>query len=874
MRRLLVCAVCLFTTVSLNAAAPSLLGDGQVKLLMTRLSSQQATLAKSLIDGDTQAVSQPVSEAIEFVIELPELSSPKTVRLHQRKSKASKGSAEIELWGSIESADTGFQLLRSATVQAGQKRVSFNFLPAAARWLLIRVAPIGEQTSLPLAEIEVLGESGAPVSKYAFQDSPADAQAVLAKLRSVLSLKVSEPEHALLADAADGRLENWSLADAALLASGVVDENERQLFRKRIDDLEQAARRATEKATDPMARSQALLDWLHREVLIGGYSEQQTDLSVLITQGTFNCVSSAVMFGLLAKRLEIDVRGIEVPDHAYAIVYDGTRHADVETTSARGFDPSRNRAAMKAFTQRTGFVYIPDAKASKRRETSMLGLVALIYYNHGVEHSRAGRHEQALLAYYRALSLDSGLASAIKNSLVALNRWAQSEADNGDYERAIALLGTGLTLAPKDRALRHNRRVIWQRRITATSQDGSPEQVLAVVKAAHLNDPDAGFDRQQAAFYIQRGRVIADAGQWAEAIAVTAPAVGQINDASLRSLQRFQASVFSRWLIEAIDARQWDDALKAAVQAKSFLPKDNRLRGNAAYLLQEWGEDAVARQGDEAGIEAVRAVLAVYPKAYQVKRAARSFVARRLKALEQTADFSQALRTAKQSLALLPPGREQNGMIAVLINQRARLHVDAKRWRRAFEIYREAAAHLTEGQMRASFKNVPYLAQEWLKGADNKASEVAGELMATFGDIRKVRQVVSTHFQRQVLGQQELGEFEAGVTAAKDAQAVLGETAEAKKLLRIAYEQWAGHLRQQQDWAAATRVYDRALQQLPNDSRLKRNAIATWHAWAEPYMNNKQWLNAIDIYERGLEKLPNASLFKKNIRYCRQQLAR
>lgn len=856
------------------AATLSLTDNPQVKLFDTRLSPDQQIVAAALIDGDTKTVLKPISEEFEFIIELPELASPQAIVVHLRKSKGAKGSVEIELWGSIESPDSGYQILRAVTIRTNQIKASFKFLPTAARWLMIRVSPGADAVSLPLAEIDVRGEMGAPTSKYAFQDSPADAHAVLTKLRSALTLELSEAEESMLADAADGVLDTWSLGDAALLASGVVNEQQRRRYQDRIDQLEKSAKKETAKAGDAMSRGQLLLKRLHRDVLKTGYVEHQTDVSVLLDKGTYNCVSSAVMFGILAERLNIDVRGIEVPEHAYAIVYDGTRHSDVETTSSAGFDPARNRAALKAFTQRTGFAYIPDSKASQRRETSLLGLVALIYYNHGVGHSRAGRNEQALLAYYRALSLDAKLVSAVKNSLVSLNDWAKARADEDDFEHANSLFEVGLALAPKDHLLRHNRRVVWQKRISHAVQQGSPEQVLVIVNAAHASDPDAGFDRQQATLYIQQGRALAEGGQWAEAIAVTAPGRDKVNGASLRSLERFQASVLSRWLIASIDAERWPDALTAATKAHAYLPADGRVRQNVAYLLQEWGEHAATNEGVEAGVEAARSVLDLYPKAYQVKRAARSFVMRRMQDLKGHTDLSEAIRIAKQSVALLPVKRDQLEMLGALVSARARPYVEARQWQEASNVYKQAVAQLPDDKNRTYLKNLPFIAQEWLRDAGDAGDTIARELLTHFGDARKVRQVVSAHYQRTVVARNKAGDFEGSIRVAADAQSVLGDSAASKKLIRIAFDRWAAHLRKQKDWSAATVAYEQALQLSPGDAKLKRNAVATWHAWAKLHLDDKQWQKAIDVYERGLEKLPNTSLFKKNIRYCEQQLAR
>ena len=60
-------------------------------------------------------------------------------------------------------------------------------------------------------------------------------------------------------------------------------------------------------------------------------------------------------------------RAIEVPEHAFAILYDGTRHADVETTTSSGFDPARDVTSQEQFYAKTGFQYIPDSNRDQRQ---------------------------------------------------------------------------------------------------------------------------------------------------------------------------------------------------------------------------------------------------------------------------------------------------------------------------------------------------------------------------------------------------------------------------------------------------------------------------------------------------------------------------
>src|SRR5713101_4998339 len=98
-----------------------------------------------------------------------------------------------------------------------------------------------------------------------FTKSPADAVEVLTRLKKLTSteLAFSPVELALFADAQDGKLDQHSFAEAALIASGVVDTAKRKAYLARIDALELEARQATAEGKTPYEKGEKLLQWLH-----------------------------------------------------------------------------------------------------------------------------------------------------------------------------------------------------------------------------------------------------------------------------------------------------------------------------------------------------------------------------------------------------------------------------------------------------------------------------------------------------------------------------------------------------------------------------------------------------------------------------------
>ena len=485
---------------------------------------------KALTDGDPNSVANveaSEAEPLEVVFHFGGADvAPEGVRVTLPASAAGVvPAARVEVLVSTASAHAGFRSARADPLVAASAPKTFEFLPMQARWILVRLTPAKGATTVAVAEVEVLGREGPPESRYAFAESPAKALDVLARLEKTSALKVTvtADEKAMFARAQAARLDARGFAEAALLASGVVEAPKRAAYLKRLDDLERQARAAIEKGGAGASRGDLLLRWLHQGPMAKGYVAGQTDLHTVLDTGTFNCVSSAVLFNCLALRLGIDARAIEVPTHAFAIVYEGTKHRDVETTTAEGFDPQRDPAVVARFEKATGFRYIEDIHRDQRREVEEAGLAAIIYYNHGVTLSHEKRFHEALLAYFRAVSLDAEFDSAVKGALGVLAKWGVELAEAGAPQAALEVIDTGLALAPKDAALVNNRLWAWQRWSEREIDAGHPDEALSILDRAAQAVPGGGFLERKAWVFLKPAEKHANEGRWEEALRSAEP---------------------------------------------------------------------------------------------------------------------------------------------------------------------------------------------------------------------------------------------------------------------------------------------------------------------------------------------------------------
>jgi hypothetical protein len=69
------------------------------------------------------------------------------------------------------------------------------------------------------------------------------------------------------------------------------------------------------------------------------YELAQSRVSRIFPTSRYNCISSAMLFTVLAREFDMPVRGIEVPTHAFVEVgQPGAKTLEIETTSQTGFD--------------------------------------------------------------------------------------------------------------------------------------------------------------------------------------------------------------------------------------------------------------------------------------------------------------------------------------------------------------------------------------------------------------------------------------------------------------------------------------------------------------------------------------------------------
>jgi tetratricopeptide (TPR) repeat protein len=461
-----------------------------------------------------------------------------------------------------------------------------------------------------LALAIAVGPSAASSPKaktYPFKLTPEKAVASAERLEKVSGRKpaITDSERKLFEDARDGKLDSHSFGETCLIASGVTDGTKRAEYLKRLDEIESEARKATEAAKTPREKAERLLKFLHDGPMKGGYESKQTDLHVILDTGKFNCVSSAVLFNVIGRRLGLDLAAVEVPQHVFSLLRDGSRTIDVETTSPIGVDP-RGMKTPKGSTP-------ADRYAGQRREVGEPGLAAVIAYNHGVGMLERKQYHEAMMASLRALCLDPTSPSAAQNTRAAFVKWELELDHAGRFEEALVVLAAGLELDPKDSALVNNHKVVWHRYAQSRMKAGKVDEALDVLRRAAKAVPGEDYETQQAFLFIEPAQELSNAGKWDEALKLYGEALGKVDKKAAAKIKDARIGLFLNRSVAASEKGEFETALAILKEGTRIEPKDSRIKNNLTAVYDRWANGFIEKGDWARAIEVYEKGLAHLP---------------------------------------------------------------------------------------------------------------------------------------------------------------------------------------------------------------------------------------------------------------------
>lgn len=314
---------------------------------------------------------------------------------------------------------------------------------------------------------------------------------------SELDVVYNASEAKVLADARRGDVDGRWLFEAALAADGVVEPATLANYGQRWRAWHEWLRDHLSESNSPRDRARAIFMLLHRKALVGGYVADATGLQSALGGTGYNCVSATILFNSLAAMVGLNVVAVETPEHVYSVVRSSEGEFAVEMTCRRWFelsaDEQREALAERSSDTSPRQMIRPETNLrNARRELSPAGLVALVYYNAGVDHLSRGEFRESLSANLKALALDPANELACGNLLASLNNWALARYEARDFAAAARLIEYGRLIAPAHPPYEANLAAIYERWSEQLLAEGRTIESRAIAARRRHSGPDAG----------------------------------------------------------------------------------------------------------------------------------------------------------------------------------------------------------------------------------------------------------------------------------------------------------------------------------------------------------------------------------------------
>lgn len=149
-----------------------------------------------------------------------------------------------------------------------------------------------------------------------------------------------------------------TLLALSLIASGVRGSAEFERARTQLSDFYQQLDKLLVQDPDPWLTGKLINQRMHAQLLRApdatppGYALEQSRLQGIFEDGHYNCISSALLYAVIARHYDLAGAGVLLPSHAFVeLNLPGGQTVDVETTSANGFDQPHDEAFYQSSNQ-------------------------------------------------------------------------------------------------------------------------------------------------------------------------------------------------------------------------------------------------------------------------------------------------------------------------------------------------------------------------------------------------------------------------------------------------------------------------------------------------------------------------------------------
>jgi len=383
------------------------------------------------------------------------------------------------------------------------------------------------------------------------------------------------------------------LADAAFIFSG-TSAARRETAIVALDQLLQKAAMLSAAVPSQYERGEALMTLLHEEVL-RTYHEQTSTLDAALIEGRYNCVSSSILFFLMARAAGLEVAGIVTTDHSFCLVtLDTGLVVDAETTNPYGWDPGTRKDFEDSKNQTAGFRYVPPGNYLARKPADGRALVALIAQNMATLQERRQQWDAALQSIVNAYAW---LPSSDMYKVLAarMHNYTGNLVNKKLWHEAFDFMAAFASRHQLDQNLEALRSLILQGRLHDHVLQSPVPEAISAIKLAEQDGWLTANDRDELVTYAY-GKVIESASrskQWLEAWQLAREAVAdwplnlQLQAILDQARGNWTYSVHNEFALH-YNARRFDQA-RVVLEAAAAIDPENSLIREDMELLRKAG---------------------------------------------------------------------------------------------------------------------------------------------------------------------------------------------------------------------------------------------------------------------------------------------
>lgn len=313
-------------------------------------------------------------------------------------------------------------------------------------------------------------------------------------------------------------LDKDTFIASALLLSGADRQEIDSGFRK-IIELQTLAEKEIGSEQSIYEKGRKLLEFLHSN-LFQRYSEMQTRIDTLLSDGVYNCVSSAVIYIYFARHFNLPVTGSSTLDHAFCSIIINDKIIDIETTSEYGFDPGKKLDFHDSFGNITGFVYVPPSDYNNRFDANDLELLSYILQNKIVLLQRSRKYELSVpLAVDRYFLVNS--EQTRQDMFLEFNNYISNMNNRNNYDNALSFISQVIKEYRNPSYFQKSIDILLLNYTSDSINSGSIDRVYDILKQYGYLASDATFQEIKKSAFKKEIFDLINSGQYGQAISLT-----------------------------------------------------------------------------------------------------------------------------------------------------------------------------------------------------------------------------------------------------------------------------------------------------------------------------------------------------------------